>query len=266
MIYGAVIGDIAGSRFEFNNYRNQNFEIFSLDSFCTDDTLMTIAVAQALWATPDNYAGLEESAIHYMQTIGRRHPEASWGSAFRNWLFSDDPKPYNSFGNGAAMRVSPVGWFAKDIKEAVELADRVTAVTHNHPEGIKGARAVASAVYLARTGWHKHDIVQVMKKYYPILGEPEFTTENIRRTYEFNETCQDTVPQAIQAFMESGSFEGAIRLAVSLGGDSDTLAAITGSIAEAYYGIPNKMIHQANMYLYELGMNLTTISRLEASV
>ncbi len=167
---------------------------------------------------------------------------------FYQWIFTDNPKPYNSFGNGAGMRVSPAGFAANNLKQAVSLSRAVTAVTHNHPEGIKGAEAVAVAIFLARTGHTKDEIKRkISESYYPL----DFTADEIRPTYEFNETCQGTVPQAIVCFLESESFEDAIRTAVSIGGDSDTLAAITGGIAEAYYGIPEDFQDTAMTYLNE---------------
>ena len=170
-----------------------------------------------------------------MQKIGRPYPQSGYGGSFYHWIYSDDPEPYGSFGNGAAMRVSACGWAGESLSEVRKLSKEVTKVSHNHTEGIKGAEAAASAVYLARTGETKEDIRKyIEEKYYKL----NFTIDEIRPTYEFNETCQDTVPQAIEAFLESESFEDAIRTAVSVGGDSDTLAAITGGMAEAYYGGP----------------------------
>lgn len=265
MMYGAIIGDIAGSRFEFDNYRGKDFEIFSPDSFCTDDTLMTIAVAGALKEAKENgYEDLEDTVVKYMQCIGRKHPNAGWGASFGAWLKSDNPEPYYSFGNGAAMRVSACGWYGRSKRETLELAERVTKVTHDHPEGIKGAQAVAVAIYLARTGASKREIyLEMVKDYYPELVDYTFTVDNIRPKYQFNETCQDTVPQAIRAFYEGKDFEDVIRTAVSLGGDSDTLAAIAGSIAEAYYGIPCPMISWANIYIGKTHLKLAGVAALE---
>lgn len=177
-----------------------------------------------------------------MQEIGRKYPNCGYGGMFSKWVFSDDPQPYNSFGNGAAMRISPVGFAARTESEACRLSEVVTGVTHDHEEGIKGAEATAVAIYMARRGFTKGEIRDKIERNYYAL---DFRIENIRGTYKFNETCQDTVPQAIQAFLESTSFEDAIRTAISLGGDSDTLAAITGSIAEAYYGVPEEIKDKA---------------------
>jgi len=165
---------------------------------------------------------------------------------FYRWVFSNDPRPYNSFGNGAAMRISPAEFAARTEKEAISLSETITAVTHNHPEGLKGAEATVTAIYMARQGMTKNDIRdRITKVYYPL----DFTIDEIRPSYRFNETCQETVPQAIEAFLESDSFEDAVRTAISLGGDSDTLAAITGAIAEAYYGVPDWIRDRALSYL-----------------
>ena len=251
---GAIIGDIVGSRFEFNNYRHTDFELFTEDCFFTDDSVMSLAIAKALMAA-ENYADdkeiynqkLSELSISAMQELGQRYPECSYGGNFARWLRSDDPKPYGSWGNGAAMRIAPVGWFARTEAEVETLAQIVTEVTHNHEEGIKGAVAVALAIYLARRNYTKQEIGQEMEDFYDL----DFTIDEIRPTYTFNESCQKTVPQAIVAFLESSSFEDAIRLAISIGGDSDTLAAITGAIAEAYYGIPEDLRKIALGYLDE---------------
>ncbi|HHZ03007.1 MAG TPA: ADP-ribosylglycohydrolase [Tissierellia bacterium] len=254
---GAIIGDIIGSRFEFNNYRKKDFDLFTEDCFVTDDSIMTIAVAKAIMEAAkinessnsnDYYLLVENMAIKYMQEIGRKYPNCGYGGMFYHWVFSDNPKPYNSFGNGAAMRVSPVGFAAKTESEAIKLSEAVTKVSHNHQEGIKGAEAVVVAVFMAKQGFTKEEIKdRINNNYYRL----DFTIDEIRDTYEFNETCQETVPQAIESFLESDSFEDAIRTAISLGGDSDTVAAITGSIAEAYYGVPESMKVKALTYLDE---------------
>jgi type I restriction enzyme M protein len=244
-LIGAIIGDIIGSRFEFNNHRSKDFELFTDECFVTDDSIMTIAVAKALMESKEDYLDLSEQAIKWMQELGRPYPNCGYGGSFYNWIYSDNPKPYNSFGNGAAMRVSPVGWVAKTPLQVVILARKVTEISHNHPEGIKGAVATAMAIYMARNGKSKEEIREYIgREFYEI----NFTLDEIRETYQFNETCQDTVPQAFQAFFESTSFEDAIRNAISIGGDSDTLAAITGSVAEAYYGMPGWMKEKALGY------------------
>ena len=228
---GAIIGDIVGSVYEWNNIKTKDFPLFSEKCFFTDDTVMTIAVADALLN-----GGTADDFIDSMKKYGRLYPNAGYGSRFGNWVHSNAREPYNSWGNGSAMRVSPCGWFAESLKETEALAEKSAAVTHNHPEGIKGAQATAAAIYLARNDMKKDKIKEYIEsKYNYNLSR---TLEEIRPVYQFNETCQETVPEAIIAFLESNGFEDAIRNAISLGGDSDTLAAITGSIAEAAYGIP----------------------------
>jgi ADP-ribosylglycohydrolase len=255
---GAIVGDIVGSRFEFNNHRSKDFDLFDEDCFATDDSIMTIAVAKAIMDASkakktnarnydhDFHAKLSKLTVKNMQEIGRKYPNCGFGGMFCGWVFSDDPKPYNSFGNGAAMRVSPAGFAAGSEREAEQLAETVTAVTHNHDEGIKGAKATATAIYIAHLGVPKREIRErISGEYYSL----DFTIDNIRPVYRFNETCQGTVPQAIECFLESTSFEDAIRTAISLGGDSDTIGAITGAIAEAYYGVPEDIKGEALTYL-----------------
>jgi len=259
-LIGAIIGDIVGSRFEFNNHRSKDFALFTDECFVTDDSIMTLAVAKAIKETcrtfessvvtsgfsDEFYSVLERNTIRYMQEIGRKYHNCGYGSRFYQWIFSDNPIPYNSFGNGAAMRISPVGFVARSEKEAVKMSKVVTSVSHNHAEGIKGAEATVIAIFMARTGSSKEEIrSRITRDYY----ELDFTLDEIRDTYDFNETCQGTVPQAIEAFLESTSFEDAIRNAISIGGDSDTLAAITGGIADAYYGVPIDMEEKALTYL-----------------
>ena len=243
---GAIIGDIAGSRFEFNNTHSKDFVLFAGNCSVTDDSIMTLAVAKAILACNGDWEQLGNNTVKYMREIGRKYPHCGFGGMFIKWMFCDDPEPYNSFGNGAAMRVSPCGFIAGTEEEAKLLSRKVTEVTHNHPEGIKGAEAVTVAIFMARNGAVKNEIKERIEKDYYNLN---FTLDSIREDYEFNETCQETVPQAIVAFLESASFEDAIRCAVSLGGDSDTLAAITGSIAEAYYGVPFNLKNKAQTYL-----------------
>ncbi len=257
---GAIIGDIVGSRFEFNNHRSKDFELFAASCFATDDSIMTLAVAKAIMAaaklkplresgwgySPEYDARLGELTVQWMQEIGRKYPNCGYGGRFANWMFSDHPQPYQSFGNGAAMRISPVGDFARSEDDAVQLSRVITAVTHDHVEGLKGAEATVVAMVMARQGATRQEIRRrIEADYYPL----DFTIDEIRASYRFNETCQDTVPQAIEAFLESVSFEDAIRTAISVGGDSDTLAAITGGIAEAYYGIPQALRERALTYL-----------------
>ena len=244
---GAVIGDIAGSKYELHNHRSKRFEFLADDCFFTDDTVMTLAVCRALLETKDPSL-LGGAAVRSMREIGRQYPHCGYGGAFRAWLFSDDPMPYGSWGNGAAMRVGGCGIAASSLPEAKSLSAAVTGVTHNHPEGLKGAEAVAAAVFLAKNGTPKKEIrALITEQYYPL----EFTIGEIRETYCFSESCQGTVPEALEAFFESENFEDAVRTAVSVGGDSDTLAAITGGIAEAYYGVPETLRRRALSFLDE---------------
>jgi ADP-ribosyl-[dinitrogen reductase] hydrolase len=256
-LLGAIIGDIVGSRFEGSNHKGKDFELFDEECRATDDSVMTLAIAKAIMETEkimnseddgmnDYYSLLEKMTVRCMQEIGRKYPYVGYGWWFGYWIFSDDPKPYNSFGNGAAMRISPVGHIAITESDVIKLSEVVTAVTHNHKEGIKGAEAVAMAIYMVRHGYTKEEIRQrIERDYYPL----DFTIEGIKDTYLFDASCQNTVPQAIVAFLESVSFEDAIRNAVSIGGDSDTIAAITGSIAEAYYTVPEDLKEKALTYL-----------------
>lgn len=253
---GAIIGDIAGSRFERRPYKKKDFELFTKDCRVTDDSITTIAVAKAMMETEkaigsrekngEYYRLLEKLTVQYLQEYGRKYPDSGFGGMFYQWIFSSHPKPYNSFGNGAAMRISPAGFAANTEKEALRLSDVITGVTHNHEEGLKGAKATAVAIYMARNGAVKEEIrAKISREYYPL----DFTLDEIRGTYKFYVTCQETVPQAIVSFLESDSFEDAIRNAISLGGDSDTLGAITGSIAEAFYGVPGELKEKAFSYL-----------------
>lgn len=243
---GAIIGDIVGSRFEWNNIKTKEFELFSRDCSFTDDSVMTIAVGKALMASGGDYGNLGGEAVKAMRELGQAYPNSGYGGMFKRWLFSPDPKPYGSYGNGAAMRVSACGLAAKGLDEAKLLSRLVTEVTHDHPEGIKGAEATAVSVFLAREGWDKKAIERhVMENYYP-LG---FTLDSIRSAYTFRVSCQGSVPQALVAFFESLGFEDAIRGAISIGGDSDTLAAIAGGVAGAYYGIPGDLAQRARGFL-----------------
>ena len=239
-LFGAIAGDIIGSRYEFFPHKDTNFPLFHNEySDYTDDTVMTIA--NAYWLISD------KSLFEIMQDYGKRYPTAGYGGMFKDWLKTNNPKPYNSFGNGSAMRVSPIGWFFNTMEEVLRFAKLSADVTHNHPEGIKGAVAVAGAIYLARTGSTMNEIKKYISRFYKI----NFTLDEIRPYYGFYETCQDSVPQAFEAFFESVSFEDAIRNAISIGGDSDTIAAITGSVAEAFYGVENKLKETAVSYLDE---------------
>lgn len=252
---GAIIGDIVGSRFEWNNIKSKDFEFFTKKCSPTDDSIMTLALAQAILLSKSDYSDLSQKAVDCMQFIGRNYPGCGYGGSFRYWMFSDDPKPYYSYGNGAAMRVSAAGFVASSLEEAKDVAKKITEVTHNHPEGIKGAQATAVAIYMAKSGASLLEIRDYIdKKYYPM----NFTLDGIRDTYKFNETCQNTVPQALMAFFESVNFEDSIRNAISIGGDSDTLAAICGGVAEAYYGVPNKIRKDALVFLDQRLLKILT--------
>lgn len=250
---GAIIGDIVGSRFEWNNHRSKDFELFHKKCFPTDDSIMSLAVSVALMMSREDRSQLSALAVEHMQGLGRVYKHAGYGGNFRKWLKDEDPKPYGSYGNGSAMRVGPCAFVAESLEEAISLADDVTRVTHNHPEGMKGAEAIAAAAFLARMGKTKEEIRQyISDNYYQIA----FTIDGIRDTYRFDESCQGTVPVALEAFFESKSFEDAIRIAISVGGDSDTIGAITGTVAEAYYGVPEEIIMDAIEYLDAVQMEL----------
>lgn len=222
---GAITGDIVGSIYEFDNLRSTQFEFFDEECFFTDDTVLTVALADAI-LNNKNYAQVMREYYH-------RYPTESYGGGFIKWAATADAPAYNSWGNGAAMRISPVGYAFDSLEQVLQKATQYTEVTHNHPEGIKGACATASAIFLARTGHSKQDIKDYITSNF--CYNLDRTCDEIRPTYKFNESCQGTVPEAIVAFLESTDFESAIRLAISLGGDSDTLACITGGIAQAFY-------------------------------
>ena len=266
-MYGAILGDIVGSRFEFNNLKSKDFEFITKDSEITDDSIMTIAIKKVL----DEYSidrfkfqksldidskefryKFEKDIIIAMRAFGRKYPNGGYGGHFYDWLFSEDSNliysPYNSCGNGSAMRVSSVINFAETLEEAETLAMLTAEVTHNHPEGIRGAQAIAGAGFLLKAGSSKEDVKKYIEhKYYDL----NFTLDGIRKSYSFYETCQDSVPQAIVAFLESNSLEDAIKNAVSIGGDSDTIACIAGALAEAFYGITEEQKKMVNDKLPE---------------
>ena len=244
-MYGAILGDIIGSPFEFDRGdKTKKFDLFSKGCGFTDDTVMTIAVGEALLAVGADakVKDIEEAVAVNMKEWGRRYPDAGYGGRFGYWLRESNPKPYDSYGNGSAMRVSAAGWLYESIERTREVAKATANVTHNHPEGIKGAEATASAIFMARNGSSKDEIKSYIEKEFDY--NLNRTLDEIRPEYHMDETCQRTVPEAIIAFLEAEDFEDAIRNAVSLGGDTDTLAAITGSIAEAFYGIPAALIEE----------------------
>ena len=227
LLLGGIAGDIIGSIYEFNPVRFKDFELFKSNSTYTDDTVMTIANAEWLLS--------KGVLMDIMRKYGHKYPGAGYGGMFYDWLKCRCPKPYNSFGNGSAMRVSPVGWAFDTLEETLEAAKQSAEITHNHPEGIKGAQATAACIFMARTGKSKQEIKEYVETKFGY--DLSRTCNEIRPTYQFNESCQGTVPESIIAFLESTDFESAIRLTVSLGGDADTMGAITGAIAEAYYNV-----------------------------
>ena len=251
-MYGAILGDIIGSPFEFDRgNKTKEFDLFTKGCDFTDDSVMTIAVGEALLAvgTEATVKEIEEAVVTNMQDWGKRYPYAGYGGRFRYWLRESNPKPYGSYGNGSAMRVSAAGWLYDSLERTREVARATANVTHNHPEGIKGAEATASAIYMARNGFSKEEIKEYIEREFHY--NLDRTLDEIRPGYHMDETCQRTVPEAIIAFLESKDFEDAIRNAVSLGGDTDTLGAITGSIAEAFYGISDVLIAECRSRIDE---------------
>ena len=241
---GAIFGDIAGSVYEFNNTSDYNFEMLTEHSRPTDDSYMTLAVARALMETyGKDDETIKRAVVKRMQEFGRKYPDGDYGNRFSQWLLEDDPKPYRSFGNGSAMRVAAAGWLYQTLDETLHAAKLTAEVTHNHPEGIKGAQAVAAAIFLARAGADKDEIMSYIsnKFEYDLLR----SLAEIKPYYEFYETCQKSVPEAIIAFYEGDSYEDVIRKSISLGGDSDTIACMAGSIAEAYFGMPEEFKEEA---------------------
>ena len=242
-MYGAILGDMIGAPYEFDQGdKTKDFELFNPRKRVryTDDTAMTLAIAKALMeAGKDADESTYKTAfVKYMQDIGKRYAFGEYGGRFAKWIMSDDPQPYGSYGNGSAMRVSAIGWFFDTLERTREVARWSAEVTHNHPEGIKGAESVAAAIFMARNGASKERI-----KHYIIENfryDFSRTCDEIRPTYRHVESCQETVPEAITAFLEGIDFEDVIRTAVSLGGDCDTLTCIAGSIAEAFYGVPDE--------------------------
>lgn len=244
---GAIVGDIIGSPYEFGSDKTKNFPLFRYECRPTDDSLMTLAVACACTrADIEDERDFKRTLVCLMRELGRQYPDAGYGASFYRWLQDDHAIAYGSYGNGSGMRVSPVAWVASSLAEAEKLAKWSAEVTHDSEEGIRGARAIAAAVYLARRGKTKEAIrAYIEDNYYPL----DFTLDGIRPTYRFDVTCRGSVPQAIVCFLESTDYEDAVRNAVSLGGDGDTLAAMAGAIAEAYYGIPDGITEKALSYM-----------------
>ena len=243
---GAIIGDIVGSIYEFQNTKSMDFDLITPWSNFTDDSVMTLAVAK--WLMED-----EAHTIHYliycMQELGDRYPNAGYGGNFSAWLREDEPQPYNSWGNGAGMRVSPVGLYANTLDEALALAALTASVSHNHPEGVKGAQAIATSVFLCKEGKSKQEIKEYVEKTFDYNLNRRIA--DIRPTYDFDVSCQGSVPEAIIAFLEGNTFEEVIRLAISLGGDSDTIGAMAGAIAACKYPVPSDIAERCNIILTE---------------
>ena len=239
---GAILGDIVGSRFEFSSLRknkSEDFELLTKDDHFTDDTVLTIATADAIL----NNKPFDKTYHEW----GNKYIDCGYGSRFQSWLNSNNLEPYNSFGNGSAMRVSPIGWLYNDLETVMSKAEESATVTHNHIEGIKGAEAIATCVYLARYKTPKRIIKEFVETYFEY--DLNRTIKEIKPYYQFDETCQGSVPESIICFLEGNSYEDVIRKAVSLGGDTDTMACIAGSIAEAYYGMPDDLIIKIKEYL-----------------
>lgn len=243
---GAIIGDIVGSVYEFDNIKTKEFELFKADCEFTDDTVLTVAVAEALLSfNPENEVEFKENLIDIFHKYGEMYHDVGYGGRYLFWVKNKRREPYNSCGNGSAMRTSAVGWYAKSIEECEKIAKLCAEITHNHPDGIEGAKATAGAIFLARNGATKDELKAYVEKYYSV----DFTLDEIRPTYKYEIVNKTTVPQAFRCFYEAESFEDTIRNAISLGGDSDTLAAIAGSMAEAYYGIDTELKETVLSYL-----------------
>lgn len=251
-MYGAILGDIIGEPYEWHNLKSKVFPLFGVHADFTDDSVMTIAVAQALMmagecGSTDDEKVTKDLIIDCMHKWGRMYPNAGYGGRFLQWLKYKDREPYNSWGNGSAMRVSSVGWLYDDLDTVRKIAGWTAEVTHNHPKGVKGAESVAAAIFLARNGSSKEEIKEYVVKEFGY--DLDRTCDEIRPGYKFDVSCQGSVPEAMTAFMEGNDFEDVIRNAISLGGDSDTLAAIAGSIAEAYYGVPDELKRRCEQIL-----------------
>lgn len=248
MLWGAIVGDIVGSVYEFSNIKTKSFPFFHVNGYITDDSCMTIAVADALMKWKRDGGDLQKHTVESMRRIGFQYPNMGYGFRFAKWIFNKESEPYNSWGNGAAMRVSAVGWVGRSMAEVKHLSYMVTSVSHDHIEGIKGAEATAIAVFLARMGKDKKEIAKyITDNYYA----PCPSVSELQKNYEWDGSCQGTVPQALECFFESTSFEDAIRNVISIGGDSDTIGAITGAIAGAYYGVPDDIKSTAREYVPE---------------
>ncbi len=241
-MYGAILGDIIGSPYEFDRGgKTKEFPLFSQRSAFTDDSVMTIAVAEALLSVEEGASddSIRKALVASVIKWGRNYPDSGYGANFSWWLWQNDPSPYGSYGNGSAMRCSAAGWLYDTLEETRRIARLTADVTHNHPEGIKGAESVATAIFMARTGSKKEEIKEAIVREFGY--DLSRTCDEIRPAYRHVESCQETVPEAITAFLEGSGFEDVIRTAVSLGGDCDTLTCIAGSMAEAYFGVPDDL-------------------------
>ena len=264
-MYGAILGDMVGCPFEFDRgKKTKNFPLFSSSSEYTDDSIMTLAVAEAFLqsGSTDTDKQVKARLVERLQYWGNLYPYAGYGCRFMDWLSARDPKPYNSFGNGSAMRVSAVGWLFDDLSTTLHMAQLSAEVTHNHPEGVKGAQATAAAIFLSRIGHSKEEIKAYIESTFGY--DLSHTCDEIRPKYRHVESCQETVPEAITAFLEGESFEDVIRTAVSLGGDCDTLTCIAGSIAEGFYDVPEELKQECRDRLSE--DLLEVLSRLTSVV
>lgn len=246
MMIGAIVGDIVGSRFEGAYEVDKNFEFFDMESTFTEDTLMTLAVGKTLCDCNGDYESLGEKVTRNMRFFGEKYPHVGYGPNFYAWLSSTDNEPYNSYCNGAAMSVSACAWLAETLEEAISLTEKVTAVSYNHPEGMKGAEAVTVAIFMALKNRMKEEIAELIHDFYYSM---DFSLEDLDPDKDYNAICQGTVPLAFKAFFDSTSFEDALRRAISLVGYTDTVGAITGSLAEAYYSVPSEMREQALTFL-----------------
>lgn len=243
---GAMIGDIIGSVYEWNNWKDKRFKLFHPQCRMTDDSVMTAAVASALLSSDlTDLEQFKENLVAEMHRLGKAYPGLGYGPRFEKWLIQGDTKPYGSLANGSAMRVSPVAWVAETMEECLALAKASAEVTHDHPDGIAGAQALAGAVFLAKMGERKEVIRAFVENYYPL----DFTLDGIREEYQFDVSCAGSVPQAIVAFLEATGYEDAIRNAVSIGGDSDTIACMAGAVAAAFYGIPKDIREEAGPFI-----------------
>lgn len=250
-MYGAIFGDVIGSRFEFDRGgKTKEFKLFTEQDSYTDDTVMTIAVGEGLLRAGKDASNedIKQFVIRSMQTWGHKYPDAGYGGRFYGWLFNGrDPKPYGSYGNGSAMRVSAVGWLYDSLERTREVARLSAEVTHNHPEGIKGAECTAAVMYMGRTGSTKEEILEYITSEFGYdISE---SLDEMRKRHEHVETCQDSMPKALRSFFDGDSYEDVVRNAVSLGGDTDTLAAIAGAMAETFYGIPSSIMAEGMGYI-----------------